>query len=199
MESQVNLSELGTMAATVASQHAEYEAAVAAEEEADAALLTALVETVRPALRALSSRPLIASRTWWVDNISTDTETRRAEWRGLYMRAVSDSPSGPAQDYPRANSGAFVGRDLFLREDGTWVRLTYAGSWSKWQGSSDEWEAEEQVLTALEVAQEYKVADIVESVRAALQAQLDGAKGSRTKAARERAARVAALAALVGG
>jgi hypothetical protein len=199
MESQVNLSELGTMAATVASQHAEYEAAVAAEEEADAALLTALVETVRPALRALSSRPQAYYHCWWVSNVKTDTETRRAEWRGVYMRAVSDSPSGPEKDHPSANSGQWVGGDLFLREDGTWVRLVYSGTWSKWQGAADKWEAEEEALTALEVAQEYKVADIVESVRAALQAQLDGAKSARTKAARERAARVAALAALVGG
>lgn len=191
-ELREQLSTLADLAPRVAAQHEEHQAALAALAAEEAALLDRVVGIVRPALRALSSRPLVGSRTCW-HGASTSTSTHRADWRGVRL-AGSD---GPDEDHPRDNDGAYEGSDLYLRPDGTWTQLAYTGTWSRWQGATCEWEAEAVTLTVAQVVAEYEVADLVRALLAACERQLAGNATARTAAARQRAATLAALVALL--
>lgn len=191
-ELREQLTTLAELAPRVAAQHEEHQAALAALAAEEAALLDRVVEIVRPALRALSSRPLVGQRTCWPDRVSTATADTRADWRGV--RLAGD---GPDEDHPRANDGAYEGTDLYLRPDGTWSRLRYSGTWSRWQGATSEWEAEVEVLATAQVVRTYEVADLVRALLAACERQLAGNATARTAAARQRAAKLAALVALL--
>ena len=111
-----------------------------------------------------------------------------AEWRGVRM--IGD---GHSMDYPRSDSGAYKGEALYLREDGSWVRLVYEGTWSRWQGSTSEWTARVEPLTVLEVAQEWSLHSLLETLRDALARAAKGDSKRNAESARARTARVEAL------
>ncbi|MBI2374253.1 MAG: hypothetical protein HYV07_09655 [Deltaproteobacteria bacterium] len=188
-----DLKSFEELATKVDEQHTDFRAAVDEELEASVRLLEAVVKTVKPALPALATRPLIGSRTWWPDSVSPSTKTDRATWRAV---CLDDDKPGPSEDYPRATAGSYEGSDLFLRVDGTLARLDYEGSWSRWQGSTDQWTAEETVLSPCEALGRYGAGALEEwigRIAKACEAQLGGSKPIRTKAARERAAKLSAI------
>ena len=192
----IDLQKLQEQALTVAAQHEEYTAALTAEQQAEAALLDATVEAIRPALRALASKIRTGYRSWWIGTTDIDSRSEYSDTRGLY---VGDGTAGPGRSNPGRdeNRGAHAGYDLFVTTDGKWLELEYSGHWSRWQGEGDEWSATERQLTSAEVAREYNVPQILGAIQSALERQLQGEKPKRTAAARERAERVAALVTLL--
>jgi hypothetical protein len=73
---EVDLVKLVADAQRVGQEHQKLTDAISEEHKAEAALLAKVVEAVRPALKALSSRLKVYERTWWPDGVSTDTQTR---------------------------------------------------------------------------------------------------------------------------
>ncbi len=188
------ISTLDTLSRTVAEQHGALQTAIADEREAEAQLLEKIVDAVRPALKALSSRIRATERVFWPDSVSTATEeTWHAE------RAVPILVSGPQHDHPRADEGAIVGRDLVLLTDGTFARLDWSGNWTRWQGRTS---AEESTLTrisTLDVVQTWNVEDVATKLRVLLEAQVNGKAPKTAQAARDRAEKLRAVAQLLGG
>lgn len=98
-----------------------------------------------------------------------------------------------------------------MREDGTWVDFYYVGSWSKWQGAGDHWHTATtredwgddipvptvDMQTTADVVRLWNVDRIIANIADALDRQLNGKSEQRTKTARERAAKLRALAELV--
>jgi hypothetical protein len=189
-----SIEQIKAKADRVAAEHADVLAAKDAEEAAEAALLEKVVEAVRPALRALASRVKTADRVEHFADVDRQRETETlATWRGLCLTGTP----GPLRDNPRDNRGSYEGSDLFLLVDGTFVELAYGGSWSRWQGSSWGWKTTERTMTIAEVAHEYKLEPIVEALSEALDQHTQGGRPARAKAMRERAAKLAALVALI--
>lgn len=191
-----DLSALASLANTVAAQHSELVDAVAAERAANVALLDAVVERIRPALRALASRIKTGERTWWIGTTHTDTECTWSSDRGLYVGAADVGPerSNPGRDQ---NRGGYRGFDLFLTSDGRWLELAYTGGWSIWQGEETEWTAAETYVDTATVERDWGGTDVIPRIVAALQSHADGKAPERAKAARERAERIAAVARLI--
>jgi len=188
----MDLEALKQAAAQVASEAHEAELAHADLRSAETKLLSTLVELTQPALRALSSRPVVSSATTW-HGAETDTVITRADWRGLYL---GNGRVGPEQDHPRDNAGLYEGTDLFLRDDGQFVELTYEGRWSRWQGAGEHWTAHELLRSPEQVAAEYDVDSLAESLSAAVQKAL-GTRTKSAKAATERANKLKALTVLL--
>jgi hypothetical protein len=160
--------------------------------EAEATLLDKLADIIRPAIRALGTRPLVERKWSGGQNGCNPWETeQRAKWRGIKVAgALEESSRG------RDTDGYYEGSTIWLTATG-WRRLTYSGTWSRWQGATSEWETTDESLTSREVA---KYADGgVEQVVTALAAVV-AAAGSRANAiaaAKARAAKLAALVALL--
>lgn len=185
---------LDNLARRVATQHDAMAAAITDERHAAAEVLARAVEVARPALRAISSRVLQERRTFWPTSVETATEETYHDVRGL--RLAGD---GPERDHPRANDGAIEGEDLLLLDDGRFVRLTWSGSWTRWQGRSSESRSELEILTLAEVVAGWDLDEILAALAKALEAQLSGRAEKTTKAATERAEKLRAVAALLGG
>ncbi len=148
MSIEDTLAGLAQVLPTVLAEDAEALAARERETAAAAVLLERFVAMVKPAVRALGSRPRISQRIFWVDCCQEEKVTR-APWRGVLL---SPGSAGPEEDHPRANAGEYEGVELWLREDGTLIELTYSGSWSRWQGASSSWEAEEREYSSAAAA-----------------------------------------------
>ena len=198
MSQEINqtLETISKLVPTVSTEHEAFVQAIEEETSAEAALLERVVAEVRPALRALSSRIKVGYRMWWVD-CTTDDETTYSETRGVCL-GDDDNRPGPYRRGSRGNDGPYEGSDLFLTSEGTWLELTYDGHWSKWQGSSQQWEAREETLTLDEVAERYDVPSLLRRLAARLEAQAKGSLGKRTEAARKRAAVIQGLVAVLG-
>jgi len=184
--------DLSAKIARVAEQHAVFKGAIADERDAEAELLERLIAMLRPALPAVSTKPILSQVTRWHGNVSTSTQDNRAEWRGLRVQG-----DGAEYDHPRDNAGSYKGTDLYLRSDGTWCELAYSGNWSRWQGATTEWTSELSILSSREVADQYDLAPIVETLVGAIDQQLTGSTTKRTATASERAKKLRALAALL--
>lgn len=185
---------LAALAADVSAQHDEMTAAVEEERAAEEVLLGQLVDAVRPALRALSSRLLASERTFWPDSVSTATEKSYHEERGVRLHG-----EGPSRDHPRANDGAIEGLDLVLLVDGTFARLDWTGTWTRWQGRTS---LEESTLTRLslrDVVDGWDVDELAAALHERLTAQLEGRASKRTASSRERAEKLRAVSSLLGG
>jgi len=187
-ESLKIIAELSPVVAEVA---AEATAAVEAEQQAEAELLTRVVGLVKPALRALGTRPKVAYYTWWVGTVRADEEYKFLPTRALYL-APDDKPGPARRGY---NDGCYEGRDLFLGEDGLFYTLTYSGHWSNWQGSGSKWEAQMTRREPLWVVQKYELDGIINTVTRALQAQSTAKRP--TAAALARAERLNAVLKLI--
>ncbi len=188
------LATLATTAAAVALEHQEYTEARTAEAAAEAALLERIVETVKPALRALASA--IKSRDYStggrngcnpVHTYDTFTE------RGVCLVDGYDHDKDET-----GNRGSNGGSRLYLLDDGRLAEVAREGTWSCWQGEADTWEAELTIVTPAEAVARYELASIVGTLNAKLEEQAKGSKAKRTKAATARAAKLAAVGALVG-
>jgi hypothetical protein len=186
------LTEITEVAPVVGARSDELRVAVDLERTAESALLAQVRARVQPALRALASRVTSGERTFWPDSVSTATSRSYADWRGL--RVAGD---GAEYDHPRANDGCYEGEDLFLAADGTWHQLVYTGTWSRWQGAGDSWEAEDKTLTDLDVIKKYDLQTIVETIAEALRKHRDGAAVGKAVSARARAEKISALSELL--
>lgn len=184
---------LANLAANVAAQHDEMTAAVEEERAAEEVLLGQLVDAVRPALRALSSRLLESERVWWPDNISTATEKSYHEERGVRLHG-----EGPSRDHPRANRGTIEGLDLVLLGDGAFARMDWSGHWSKWQGEEDLEESTLTRITLRDVVDGWDVDQLAAALHERLEAQMTGRAPKRTASARQRAEKLAAVSSLLG-
>jgi len=187
------LATLATTAATVATQHQEYQAALGTQQQAEAALLTRIIETVKPALRALASG---IYRTWRCtsgrNGCNPVEEKDYFEERGVCL--VDDFDRDKDES---GNRGTYGGSRLYLLSDGRLAEVDREGTWSCWQG---EWDSEECTLAIVDAAhavKTYELTDMIEVLTAKLNEQIKGVKPTRTKAARERADKLAALATLV--
>ncbi|HRY43420.1 MAG TPA: hypothetical protein P5164_05680 [Thermoanaerobaculia bacterium] len=193
--SEVSIPEtLASLAANVAAQHDEMTVAMEEERAAEERLLGQLVEAVRPALRALSSRLLASERTFWPDNVSTATEKDYHEDRGVRLAG-----SGPERDHPRANRGAIEGLDLVLLDDGTFARLDWSGHWSRWQGEEDLEESTLARVSLRDVVDGWDVDQLAAALHERLEAQMTGRAPKRTASARQRAEKLAAVSSLLKG
>lgn len=185
---------LAPIAAQVATEDAAHVEAIAAENAAEAALLGKLVETVKPALRALASRIYRTWRTTAGRNGCNPVEEKdHFDERGVCLvDAFSRSKDCTG------NRGTYGGSRLYLLTDGRLAEVDREGTWSQWQG---EWDSEECTLTIVDAAtaqRHYKLADIIEGLNTKLAEQLKGEKAKRTKAAQARASKLAAVASLMG-
>lgn len=190
---------IATLADTIAplvQAHAESEAAQADELAAQTALVTRILEIARPSVRALGTRPQISDE--FISG-GGQVDTKRAPWRGIVLscepRQIGPERKGRTHD---SNEGAYSGSDVFLREDGALVRLNYSGAWSNWQNATCSWEATEDVLTVEDFCARWEASEPAELIAHLLKlAQSAGDRGKVTAAARERAAKYRALAALL--
>lgn len=188
------LTTLERLAPVVEAQHSALTAAIDEEATAEAALLARVVELVRPALKALSSRLKASERVWWPTNVETASEKSYHEERGVRLAG-----SGAERDHPRANDGSIEGTDLVLLEDGTFARLDWSGSWTRWQGRSSDEESALTRLSLADVVARWDVDDIAGALVEKLEAQVTGRAPKTTAAAKDRAEKLRAVNALLGG
>jgi hypothetical protein len=188
------LASLAATAAQVADDHAAYTAALSQETQAEAALLESIIETVKPALRALSS--VIKSRDYATAGRNgcnpVHTYDTFAE-RGVCLVDDYDHPKDET-----GNRGTLGGTRLYLLSDGRLAETTREGSWSCWQGEADQWEAEIKIISAVQAVRDYSLKHILVELNTKLDEQVKGEKGKRTKAAQARAEKLAAVASLMG-
>ena len=195
MENKIEIEEcvakIQALAPTVGVEYDAQQAAISAERDAETAVLERAIELARPALRAISSR----IQTGYRDNGGGRDGCHHVEgkeWskeRGLVL--VDDLDRGTHGD---GNSGWYGGDRLYLLADGSLARSKRKGSWSRWQGVGEEWEAPLTRVSVRSAMDEYELADCLKVISEALQAQV----GKRdAKAPQARAERLAALVALL--
>jgi hypothetical protein len=195
-----DLSRLADIAATVATEAAQADQARAELWTAQAELLGRVIDLARPALRAIGTRTKIAVSVAHHADVNFNGGVDTIEWLSSRALCLSNEKPGPREDTPRANTGTYHGRDLFLVENGTLIGLHYSGTWSRWEGSSWGWSAELVYYEELLDIFLDKWSDVEEYV-STIAAALEKAAGSRqgaTKAARERTAQLQAVVALLG-
>lgn len=186
--------KLDSLARQVAAQHATMEAAFDEERDAEEAFLERVVAAVRPALRALSSKLKASERTYWVSSVETATEKTYHPERGVIVAG-----DGPERDHPTANEGAIGGASLVLLDDGTFARLDWSGSWTRWQGRASETRSDLTHLSAREVVDDWDADEVAAALAERLEGQLSGKATKTTAASRARAEKLRAVSALLGG
>lgn len=184
--------KITTLSRSVAEQHATMETAIAEERAAEGELLEKVVDAVRPALRALSSRILATERTWWPTSVETATDRSFHPERGVRLDG-----NGPVRDHPRANDGRIGGTDLVLLDDGTFARLDWTGTWTRWQGHTSEETSTLTRLTLAEVVETWDVDQLAARLHDLLEQHLAGRAAKTTASARERTAKLRAVSALL--
>lgn len=190
-----NVEQIKQVAPTVERIGAEFDQARAAQREAETFLLAGVVETVRPALRALSGR-IRKSRSFIVDGVGGETVTYH-EARGVYVS--DDAPGKPATKVARLDdtSGPYSGFDLVLLSDGTFAEQRYTGSWTRWVGQTDEWDSTLTPVTIDQVIDGWDVEEVIATIAARLTSYAEGKATARADQARERAAKLSAIVALL--
>jgi hypothetical protein len=185
-------------APVVVVEHVASEAAAVSLRAAGAALLARVVEIVKPAVRAVGTRPELSS-TWitgggeFLDD--DDGTASRAPWRAINL---TGGPFGPGRRREGRSdfTGTFYGWDIALTEDGKLIRLDYEGSWSQWQGQRSSWTSTQRELTVDEaLAAGMKLETALESIGDQLEGSGDRAKA--TAAMLEQAAKLRAILALL--
>ena len=185
--------KITNLARSVAEQHSTMEAAFAEERAAEERLLGQLVDAVRPALKALSSRLKASETTFWPTSAEIATEKTYHPERGVRLDG-----NGPERDHPRANDGGIGGTDLVLLDDGTFVRLDWTGTWTRWQGRTSEETSTLTRITLRDVVETWDVDVIAATLSERLEAQATGRASKTTASARQRTEKLRAVAALLG-
>ena len=188
------LASLATTAATVAKDHEAFTAALSVEQQAEAALLGRIIETVKPALRALASG--IKSRDYQTAGRNGCNPVHTYDTfpeRGVLL----------VDDYDRdkdetGNRGTYGGARLYLLDDGRLAFVERDGTWSCWQGEADTYTATLEIISAEKAVGAFELTAMVAALNTKLEEQAKGSKAKRTKAATDRAAKLAAIASLVG-
>lgn len=194
-----DLARIAERAEAVAAEAEEADAAREQLEAAQAALLERAIASVRPALRAIGTRPLVAWHVAHHADVNHNGGVRTEERYPSRCVCISEGEPGPMEDTPRANEGTYHGEDLFIREDGALIGFAYSGSWSRWQGSAWGWTAEitEYTTPAEAIAAGWTrvdayVKNIVEAVTKA-----EGTRQNAIVANRARAEQLNAIVALL--
>jgi hypothetical protein len=191
-----SLTEIGKLAPVVAQNAAALDAAAAAETAAEAAILQRAIEIARPALRALCSRLRAEHYTSSGQNGLHPTE--RSSWHeGSYL-CLTDAKFAPATESSDGNVGRYVGCDYGVSRDGSYVCVTYSGRWSRWQGAGDTLVTTVESVTAEEMADASDVSEVLTRLADALRRSAEGGAPARAAKALARAAKLTAIAALVG-
>lgn len=181
------LSQLQHQAVGVATAVAANEEAMADKKTASVELLDAVVEAVRPALRAMSSR-IVTSR---VTSGAGTTETALDE-PGLYLTCI-----GPPRDRPGpyATAGSWQGTDLFLCREGSFVMLSYDGELDR--AGVSKWAAAVVELATRDIVDMFPLPVVLDAIARAMSAQANGNTTKRTEQIRNQADRLRALVTLV--
>lgn len=172
------LTELAVQARGVAVASDAHISALADKRTASAELLTAVVEAVRPALRAVSSRIIIARVTSGAG--MTDTTLDEP---GLYLASTGPAPATPGK------------ADLFLCREGSFVLLGYDDEVEV--GGVKRWKAAVVELGVHDVIEMFPLAVVMDAIARALAAQASSNTPRRTKQIEDQAARLRALVTLV--
>ena len=192
---EVELKALSEKAEIVAAGAQERTAAIKAEQAAEAELLSATIERIKPALRAISSR--ITKRhatTGGRNGCNPVNEHSYHEERGLLLidntKRIRDVTG---------NRGTYAGASLYLLSDGRLAVVECSGHWSHWQGEWDEEVMELRVVTAEEAMCEWELSGCIEAISKALDAQVTGNSAKVAQAAKARAEKLRSLASLMNG
>lgn len=174
----------------VAEEKAADEAAALQVRAVEVMLLAVVVEKVKPALRALATRPRTAYTHWNSDRADEDTH---AQWAGLLVSGDGKPQCDGGRD---DNAGELSGQGLYLLADGTWRTLDYAGNWTRWDKACAQMTTKCDTWTLDEVVGAFDVDEIVAAIAKALAAQV-GKRVDGTKAKLARAEKLAALATMM--
>lgn len=158
------------------------------KKTASVELLDAVVEAIRPALRALASRIVIER----VESSAGKTEKTLDE-PGIYVSSVGvpilDRPG------PRPAAGRWQGTDLFLCREGSFVMLSYDGEVDR--AGVSKWGAAVVELTTRDVVDMFNLTVVMDAIARAMAEQAGGNTGKRTEQMRAQATRLRALVTLV--
>lgn len=142
--------------------------------------LDLVVAAIRPALPALVQRlPVSGLKRTGPSGEGAVEEHTFLQLDGSDVRGVPLAGNHtPVEDLPKAQGGKLRGRGLWLLEDGRFVALSYAGTWSKQAEVARSWTATAVVLAPAEVGAAWKLAHIMENLAKALAAHRrpDGVK-----------------------
>lgn len=184
---EIQMSKLKSLQeeAKIVGRHgAELDAALTNVAAARAEMMTAIVEAVRPALRALSSRVALSSHESPAGILSEP-----AAWRGIYLDGDGPKLTRNAPVMGGYVRGRWGGNRLMLRDDGALVVLTYDGAWTNVPGELSSWTAQAIEIDAGTAAAKYDVTAILDRLMEATMAQAKGASPRRAAEARGEAER----------
>lgn len=181
------LNQLSAQAIGVAAAVDANAQALVDKKNASVELLDAVVNAVRPALRAMSSR-IVTSR---ITSPAGTTETALDE-PGLYLTCLPPMRDRPG---PYITAGAWQGTDVFLCREGSFVMLSYDGEAnrdgvSKWAGAVVE-------LASRDVVDMFPLPVVMDAIARAMATQANGNTTRRTEQIRNQADRLRALVTLV--
>ena len=172
--------KIKNLADVVAAQSKTLDNSIAAEREAEASLLEAVIENVRPALRALSSRLMERREVTGNGEVLTVTFL---PFRGLRL----------VDNERLASDGKYDGASLAVAEDGTLTELIVGGHQSgPGGGSLQQWAY--RTLTPDAAAKRYSVRACIDTLVNKLEEYADG---NATKTAAKATAQVARLRAVI--
>ena len=187
------LTRLATTAATVAKDHEAFTAALSTQNQAEAALLVRIIDTVKPALRALACQ--IKKYDFSTSgNNGCNPVHRYDTFDEVGVMLVDDFDR---EKDATGNEGTYGGSRLYLLSDGRLAEVDREGTWSCWQGAADTYTATLKTVDAAYAVRTYHLTDMIEAINTKLAEQIKGSKAKRTKAATERASKLAALTTLV--
>jgi len=186
-EQRTLVGELGQRAREIAHQREERDEAWADVRAANAEVLGAVLEAIRPAARSLGGQvPISCTVT------PEGTSTESAPWRGLWLCGM-----GPAVTQKAGDVGRYGGSRYYLRDAGDLMILEYTGKWSTANGEASHWDASARVVSPTEVLAESALEPILDVLAKALEAQLGGASAKRAVQLKEKAERLRALSTLL--
>lgn len=187
---------LAAKAARVADMHRRNREAMAELRASQLALARAIVEAVRPALKALSNPVTVlhhdTKETFPVRGLRGVRLAVRVEHHGSFAHA--DGGYDPAPPLQHADEVRVHGRGIFLTEDGTFATTTLIESAGP--RFHVEWQREELEQIAEWFDPESLVADMTYALNQALDQQLSGKLAKRTTQLQETASDLRAIARL---
>jgi len=187
--------ELAEKAARVAQVAAARDEAFEQAKREGAEMLRQAAKASRPGLKAVSSRIVGGEKRKRPEYINTKDFGRPEDLKGLLVAEAGwevRSEPGGSLGFPEPR---YVGRRLYLTEDGRWIELDRDGPAGPL--SEDYWDASWTYLEPEDVVGTWKAEKIVDAISAAFDAQLAGGNVARTEEARTAAERYRALSTLL--
>jgi len=160
-DTNTQLDQIAERAQKAAAEYDASQAAIAAERDAEAAVLERAIALTKPALRAVTSKLLQYYASTGGQNGCNPQKVRDYfDSPGLILvnKYYNDSDE-------TGNRGTFCGDRLVLMLDGSLSVATREGTWSHWQGEWSSFQATLTPLTAREAVERYKLDDILRSLR----------------------------------